>query len=204
MRKRYVGVSLMAAATVLAFHPIERWDEVNQSNISIQQEVVQNSGSVVEEASVLPIDQMPITLVETIDGDTIKARVNGSIETIRYLLVDTAESKNPRICVQPYAKEAYQRNQELVRGGRLTMELEQGNSRDSYGRLLAYVYVDGKSVQETLLGEGYARVAYVMNPPYKYLPRYKADESLAKRNKLNIWSRTGFVTNWGFRGCVPH
>jgi micrococcal nuclease len=203
MRKRLVGVSLLAAATILAFHPIELLDEVNQTNIGIQQDVVQNSGSLVEEVSESPIDQMPITLVETIDGDTIKARVNGSIETIRYLLVDTPESKNPRMCVQPYAKEAYHRNHELVRDGRLTLELEQGNPRDSYGRLLAYVYVDGKSVQETLLREGYARVAYIMNPPYKYLPQYKADESLAKRNKLNIWSRTGFVTNWGFRGCVP-
>ena len=204
MQKSLVGVSLMAAATVLALHPIERLEEVNQTNIGIQQNVVQNSGSLEEEASELSVDQMPITLVETIDGDTIKARVNGSIENIRYLLVDTSESKNPRMCVQPYAKEAYQRNQELVRDGRLTMEFEQGNLRDSYGRLLAYIYVDGKSVQETLLREGYARVAYVMNPPYKYLPQYKADESLAKRNKLNIWSRTGFVTNWGFRGCVSY
>lgn len=61
------------------------------------------------------------------------------------------------------------------------MELEQGNTRDSYERLLVYVYSDGKSVQEPLLNEGFARVAYIMNPPYKYLPQYWADESLAKR-----------------------
>jgi micrococcal nuclease len=35
------------------------------------------------------------------------------------------------------------------------MELELENSKDSYGRLVAYVYVDGKSVQETLLKEGF-------------------------------------------------
>ena len=33
--------------------------------------------------------------METIDGDTIKARVKGKVETIRYLLVDTPESKKP-------------------------------------------------------------------------------------------------------------
>jgi hypothetical protein len=38
---------------------------------------------------------------------------------------------------------------------------------------------------------------------HKYLTHYRTDESLAKRNKVNIWSRTGFVTNWGFSGCLP-
>jgi hypothetical protein len=51
--------------------------------------------------------------------------------------------------------------------------------------------------------KGFARVAYIMNPPYKYLAKYKADESQAKRNRVSIWSRTGFVTDWGFSGCVP-
>lgn len=115
MRKRLVGV-LIAAATVLAFHPMERLDVENQTNIGIQQDGVQNIGSLVEEASGMPTNQIPITLIETIDGDTIKIKIDGKVETIRYLLVDTPESKNPRICVQPYAKEAFLRNHELVRG----------------------------------------------------------------------------------------
>jgi micrococcal nuclease len=65
------------------------------------------------------------------------------------------------------------------------------------------VYVDGKSVQEALLKEGLARVAYIMKPPYKYLTFYKEDENLAKSNRLNIWSKPGFVTRWGFKGCEP-
>jgi micrococcal nuclease len=203
MRKRLVGVSLMAVATVLAFDPIELWDEENQTNTAIQHAEVPNHVSLVEKVSDMPGEQIPITLVETIDGDTIKVKVKGKLETIRYLLVDTPESKNPRTCVQPYAQEAFQRNNQLVRDGSLTMEFEQGNTRDSYGRLLAYVYFDGKSVQETLLKEGFARVAYIINPPYKYLSQYKVDESYAKRNRVNIWSRTGFVTSWGFSGCIP-
>lgn len=203
MRKRLVGVCLMAVATVLAFHPIELWDEEKQTNTAIQHAEVPNHVSLVEKVSGMLGDQIPITLVDTIDGDTIKVKVKGKIETIRYLLVDTPESKNPRSCVQPYAKEAFQRNNQLVREGSLTMEFEQGNTRDSYGRLLAYVYFDGKSVQETLLKEGFARVAYIMNPPYKYIRQFRNDENLAKRNKVNIWRRTGFVTIWGFSGCIP-
>ena len=106
------------------------------------------------------------------------------------------------MCVQPYAKEAYFRNDELLKSGTLTMELELENSKDSYGRLVAYVYVDGKSVQETLLKEGFARVGYIMNSPYKYFSLYREDESLAKRSKLNIWGKPNFVTKWGFNGCA--
>jgi micrococcal nuclease len=83
------------------------------------------------------------------------------------------------------------------------LEFELGNTRDTYGRMLAYVYVDGESIQGTLLKEGYARVAYIMNPPYKYLETFREDESLAKRGKINIWSRWDFVANWGFNGCLP-
>lgn len=88
------------------------------------------------------------------------------METVRYLLIDTPESKKPGMCVQPFAREASQQNNQLIRNGRLTLEFEQGNQRDAYGRLLAYVYTDGQSVQEVLLKEGFARVAYIMNPPY--------------------------------------
>jgi micrococcal nuclease len=42
-----------------------------------------------------------------------------------------------------------------------------------------------------------------MNPPYKYLEAFKKEENLAKREKIIIWSRWNFVTNWGIKGCLP-
>jgi micrococcal nuclease len=203
LRKRITGVALIAATTVLAFHPSLFQKEEIKPSYSLMQEEIPASASFKGEESVIPTGQVPVILVDTIDGDTIKVRVEGKIETVRYLLIDTPESKKPKMCVQPYAKEAYLRNDELVKSGTLTMELELENSSDSYGRLVAYVYVDGKSVQETLLKEGFARVAFIMNPPYKYLSLYREDETLAKRSKLNIWSNPNFVTKWGFNGCVP-
>lgn len=41
----------------------------------------------------------------------------------------------------------------------------------------------------------YARVAYIMDSPYKFLNQYKDKENLAKRSQVNIWNRTGYVTN---------
>ncbi|MED4801208.1 thermonuclease family protein [Bacillus atrophaeus] len=143
-----------------------------------------------------------VTLDRAVDGDTIKIKYNGNVDTVRYLLVDTPESKKPDSCVQPYGEDASKRNKELVSDGKLQLEFDKGDRRDKYGRLLAYVYVDGKSVQETLLKEGLARVAYVYEPNTKYIDQFKKDEQEAKTERLSIWSKNGYVTDRGFNGCV--
>ncbi|MER2456492.1 endonuclease YokF [Bacillus subtilis] len=143
-----------------------------------------------------------VTLDRAVDGDTIKVSYNGNVDTVRYLLIDTPETKKPNSCVQPYGKDASKRNKELVSSGKLQLEFDKGDRRDKYGRLLAYVYVDGKSVQETLLKEGLARVAYVYEPNTKYIDQFKKDEQEAKTEKLSIWSKNGYVTDRGFSGCV--
>jgi micrococcal nuclease len=189
MRKRTGGIAIIAAATGIAYF----------SGPSLKEEIAQETLLQVSENQV---SEVPVTLVDIIDGDTIKVQVNEKIETVRYLLIDTPESKSPKTCVQQYAKEAFLRNSELVKSGKVTLEFEEGSTRDSYGRLLAYVYVNGKSIQGTLLKEGYARVAYIMDPPYKYLEQFRKEENLAKREKINIWSSWDFVTKRGFNGCL--
>ncbi|MBY0149235.1 thermonuclease family protein [Neobacillus niacini] len=189
MRKRTGGIAVIAATASIAFYSAPTLIEETLPENTVQ--VTENQAS-----------DVPATLVNIIDGDTIKVMVSGKIETVRYLLIDTPESKSPKTCVQPYAKEAFLRNSELVKSGRLTLEFEKDNTRDTYGRLLAYVYVDGVSIQETLLKEGYARVSYIMNPPYKYFETYREVENSAKREKINIWSSWGFVKKWGFNGCL--
>jgi micrococcal nuclease len=199
MRKRLAGVVTVTAATFLTINssPPQKEDIVQE--FSLQRSENQESHSLKGEPIV---NQVSVTLIEAIDGDTIRVRINGKTETVRYLLVDTPESKHSNKCVQLYAEEAYLRNSELVKSGNLTLEFEHGNTRDSYGRLLAYVFVDGESIQGTLLKEGFARVAFVMNPPYKYLELFRKDESLAIRGKINIWSKVDFVTLRGFNGCL--
>ncbi|MFB7302567.1 thermonuclease family protein [Heyndrickxia sporothermodurans] len=151
--------------------------------------------------STKPSNRVPVTLTKTVDGDTIKVMYKGKEESVRYLLIDTPESKKPGSCVQPYAESAFNRNKQLVNSGKLTLEFEK-SERDKYDRLLAYVFVDGKSVQETLLKEGYARVAYIYEPPYKYLSKYQNAEDMAKNKHSNIWSKSGLVTDKGFNGCA--
>ncbi|MGG3136981.1 thermonuclease family protein, partial [Bacillus velezensis] len=84
-----------------------------------------------------------VTLNRTVDGDTIKVNYKGEVKTVRYLLVDTPETKKPNSCVQPYGEDASTRNKQLVNKGKLQLEFDKGDRTDKYGRMLAYVYADG-------------------------------------------------------------
>lgn len=146
--------------------------------------------------------QIPVKLVRVIDGDTIKVNYQGQQKTLRYLLIDTPETKKPGTCIQPYGKDAFARNKQLVSSGELSIEFDVGQRIDKYGRLLAYVYVDNQSVQEILLKEGLARVGYIYPPNTRYLDQFQAAEKIAKKKTLNVWRTAGYVTSRGFSGCT--
>ncbi|WP_017379613.1 thermonuclease family protein [Paenisporosarcina sp. TG-14] len=143
-------------------------------------------------------DQIPVTLVSTTDGDTIRVMYKGENEPVRYLLIDTPETNHPRLGKQPFGEEAKELNRQLVTSGDLTLEFDVGEKRDKYGRLLAYVYVDGKSVQETLISNGLARVAYIYPPNTRHLTPYEETQQVAKSKKLGIWAVEDYATDSGF------
>ena len=146
-------------------------------------------------------NRIAVQLDRVVDGDTAYFIVDGVSENTRFLLIDTPETKSPNTCVQPYGQEASDRLKQLLSSGNITIEYD-GPKRDKYDRLLAHVFVDGKSVQETLLEEGLARIAYIYDPPYKYMDQYEAAEQRAKSAGKNIWSKSGYVTDRGFTDCV--
>ena len=146
--------------------------------------------------------QFPVIVTQTLDGNTIKVIYNGKEETVRYLLVDTPKDQKTKDCKQPYAMDATSRNKQLVHSGNVTIEFEFGkNNTDKNGRLLAYVFVNGTSIQETLLKEGLARLSNNDQQRYKYSIPFISAQTLAKNNHLNIWSKTDYVTDKGFKQC---
>ena len=97
--------------------------------------------------------------MRVVDGDTIRVRLGGREERVRYIGVDTPETVKPGTPVQCFgqARERVQRAT-VVRAGtvRLVFDAER---RDRYGRLLAYVYrePDGLFVNAELVRRGYAQ-----------------------------------------------
>jgi len=109
--------------------------------------------------------------VRVIDGATIEINLpDGRREMVRLLQIEVPTGS----C----APEAAALVRKLVLGK--TVRLELGNpERDGDGRLLAYVYANGKSVQQALLNEGLAKVA--ANPGNgKYAEQYRVFEDHAK------------------------
>ncbi|MEK5146365.1 thermonuclease family protein [Psychrobacillus sp. FSL K6-4615] len=147
-------------------------------------------------------NQIAVEVVEVIDGDTIKVKYNGDIEKVRYLLIDTPETNHHTLGKQPFGEEAKQRNKEILKSGNVTIEFDVGNRLDDYGRMLAYVYVDGESVQETLLEEGLARIAYIFPPNTRYLDKFEEASKVAKERSIGIWETDNYVTNRGFNNEV--
>ncbi|MBA2349250.1 MAG: thermonuclease family protein [Solirubrobacterales bacterium] len=127
-------------------------------------------------------------LVErVVDGDTIKVRLEGRTETVRYIGVDTPETKKPNTPVQCYGKNASQENERLVEGERV--ELAPGvEPRDRYGRMLAYVRRerDGLFVNEALLRGGFATTLTIA-PNDRYAPRFAALEAGARASRKGLW-----------------
>jgi micrococcal nuclease len=142
-------------------------------------------------------DRIPVQVLDVVDGDTIKVKVDGKSETVRFLLVDTPESVHPNKPVQPFSKEASKHTENMLSGTNVELELGIGE-RDKYGRLLAYVYADDKSVQESLLEKGFARVAYVFEPNTKYVDDYEKIQKQAQKEGIGIWSLENYSQEDGY------
>lgn len=147
-------------------------------------------------------DQIPVDVVEVTDGDTIKVKYNGNIEKVRYLLIDTPENNHHTLGSQPFGEEAKLRNKELLNSGDVTIEFDVGNRLDDYGRMLAYIFVEGESVQQILLEEGLGRVAYVFPPNTRYLDEFEKASDIAKEKNVGVWQTENYVTDRGFDSKV--
>jgi len=123
-------------------------------------------------------------VIDVIDGDTI-ILANG--KRVRYIGMDTPEITNGLGRSTCYAKEARNKNRELVLGKKIKMEKDISED-DKYGRLLRYIYVDDVFVNKLLIKEGYA-VAVAYPPDLKYQLQFKEVERSAFDNNLGLWGQ---------------
>jgi micrococcal nuclease len=107
-------------------------------------------------------DSAIVQVVRVIDGDTIQVCcIFGDREKVRYIGINTPETKHPTKGVEHYGKEASEANRKLVDGKPVSLEFDV-EQRDRYGRLLAYVFLkDGIFVNAWLVENGYAQVMTV-------------------------------------------
>ena len=122
-----------------------------------------------------------------VDGDTVQL-ADGRL--IRYLGIDTPEVRR-RVGAgwvhdpQPYAEEATQFNRRLVQGKHVRLEYDI-QTRDRFGRLLAYVYIGETLVNAELLRAGFAE-PLIIAPNVKYEAEFRALAEHARRAGRGIW-----------------
>lgn len=167
-------------------------DSENDNTVTTQSQVTDATTS-----PTTPVGET-VAIDSVVDGDTVKVHYQGKLETVRLLLIDSPESVHPTKPVQPFGKDASMYLKALLKKGE-TVQLEVGNpSRDDYGRLLGYIWVDGELLNERIVSYGYARVAYIIPPNTKYLDELLKAQEQAQERKTGIWSIEGYVTNEGF------
>lgn len=161
-----------------------------------EQIMAKSESGVVEEAPILESNQEKVKFLWASDGDTaVFERIDkskGSIGEqikVRFLLIDSAEMKDKKTGKpQPFAEAAKARTTELLQSANeIIIETDEGDHYDKYQRLLTYVFVDGVSVQEILLEEGLAKVAYVFPPNIRYLDQFKEAEKIAINEGVGLW-----------------
>jgi len=95
------------------------------------------------------VDAWPV--VHVVDGDTIRVLYEGQDESVRLLCIDTPERGEPGF------EEATEAMRGLVEGREVVLEFEHPGEmeQDRYGRLLAYVFLDGLHVNVEMVRLGW-------------------------------------------------
>jgi len=124
--------------------------------------------------------------VRTIDGDTIVAMVEGKKEHIRIFGINAPEKW------EPLWRESRTLTASLTQGKKLEIVPK---GRDRFGRLLAFVGADGKTVGLELVAQGLARVYSNQYAPddIKTYKEYQNAQIGAMRESKGIWGEAVFV-----------
>jgi micrococcal nuclease len=126
------------------------------------------------------------TVIDVLDGDTIRVAREGDTDTVRLLGIDTPETHHPTKAVECFGPEAASYTQAHLHGRSVQLEADV-EGRDRYGRRLAYVIVDGERFNDELLRLGYATLL-VIEPNRAHARTMLQAELDAKRAGRGLWS----------------
>lgn len=131
----------------------------------------------------------PGTVVNVVDGDTIKIITDTGMTTVRLYGVDCPEKK------QAFGIKAKTFTTDLVKGK--VVDVSTINT-DRYGRTVAIVTVDNKTLQEQLVVTGHAWV-YPQYCKKKFCPAWQTLQKISADNKWGLWADPMPVQPWVWR-----
>ena len=174
---------------VIHYHQV-KWDEEKQKWTIILPAIYYDKNfNRIEKNHEESSNKIEVELVGTVDGDTAKFKMNGEQITVRFLGINTKETVDPEIGEEAWGKEASNFTKEkLENATKIELEFDSSaDEKDKYNRYLAWIWVDDKLLQNSLVESGLAE-NYMLKNNYKYAGILQESEENAKNNKLGIWS----------------
>jgi micrococcal nuclease len=149
-----------------------------------------------------------VEVVRVIDGDTVEVEFpDGHTEDVRLLGVDTPEvhiavdtpeyegipdTEAGRDWLRNWGHKASEFARTQLGGKTVEIAVDsQADRRGSYGRLLVYVYVDGRNFNHQLIKQGYARL---YDSEFSKRDAFASAEQSAKEDDVGLWSFDGKTT----------
>ncbi|WP_340101886.1 thermonuclease family protein [Salinibaculum salinum] len=146
-------------------------------------------------------ERVSVEVTNVVDGDTIDVRLpDGSEDTVRLLGVDTPEvyadnsptefegvpdSEAGAECLRDAGEDSTAYATEQLETGNITLVFDpNADRRGGYGRLLAYVTVDGRNLNYDLVATGHARV---YDTDFGFRDSFDAAEQHARDHQRGLW-----------------
>lgn len=128
-------------------------------------------------------------IVEVNDGDTVVIRMDGRTYRTRLIGIDA-----PEMGQKTWGKKAKKHLRELIKGSDGMVRVETDVTKyDKYDRLLAYLWLDDKTlINELMLRDGFA-VLFTIQPNSKHVDRLKKAQYAARENRSGIWGPNGLT-----------
>ena len=132
----------------------------------------------------------PVRVMKVTDGDTIRVRRGGVEERVRLIGIDAPEVDWYGGEAECFGEEAGRFAEGLLEGRDVRLELDR-EEFDRYGRTLAYVYSEGRMINEVLVRRGFATVSIYLPNERQHAVDLLAAEARARADGAGLWSACG-------------
>jgi len=128
-----------------------------------------------------------VSIVSVADGDTVTVLIDRKEQKVRLIGMDA-----PELGQKPWGQKSKQYMEDLLRASEWKVGLEYDvESKDKYGRTLAYLRTtDGRIINLLMVKGGYAML-FTVPPNVRYVNELTAAQTEGRTNERGIWSRKG-------------
>lgn len=150
-------------------------------------------GNIIQLPSALRSSGQTVEIVSIGDGDTIRVRRSNQIITVRLGCIDA-----PELAQRPWGERAKYRLGQFLPVGQLVILRE--IDTDQYGRTVAEVFKNNRSINLQMVREGYAvNYPQFLGSCAASMNQYLEAETGAKQKRLAFWSEANLIMPWDFR-----